>query len=191
MAEVLPDEKFIERLKVLVEKAGSAEKLAKMTGVGSRNIGKYLAGSDPSRRRLIRLAQGMSVKLAWLAMGEGQMYGEIPEGEDKGRIAQVSGSSAKMDHALIQQTGRPLRPGIDRKIIHPYRYLGDPPEDMPPTLDEITNLLRMIVICYRLVRPECNDEMERAIPLTFRYFVDNFDRANDEVEITEYIKEWF
>jgi len=71
MSEVLPGEDFIERLKVLIDDAGSAEKLAKLSGVSSRNISKYLSGTDPSRTRLIKLAKGSGVNLSWLAAGEG------------------------------------------------------------------------------------------------------------------------
>ncbi len=58
MAEILRDQEFIDRLKILINMAGSAEKLAQQTGVLARNISKYLSGSDPSRTRLIKLAEG-------------------------------------------------------------------------------------------------------------------------------------
>ena len=71
MAEIVSDQNFIERLKILINAAGSAEKLAHDTGVLARNISKYLSGSDPSRKRLIKLAEGANVNLLWLATGEG------------------------------------------------------------------------------------------------------------------------
>jgi len=85
MAEVLPeklaskpvkkvDNDFCDRIKQLIELAGSAEKLAKKSGVGARNISKYASGEvDPSRTRLVNLAKAMEINLLWLASGEGAM----------------------------------------------------------------------------------------------------------------------
>jgi phage repressor protein C with HTH and peptisase S24 domain len=74
MAEVLPEISFRERIKVLIDLAGSAEKLAKKAGISARVIGKYLAEeSDPSRGRLVSLARASDVSIAWLADGEGPM----------------------------------------------------------------------------------------------------------------------
>ena len=68
MPEVLP---FEARIKVLIDRVGSAEKLAKKSGVSARNIGKYLKGeSDPSRMRLVKMAQAGGVSVEWLATGE-------------------------------------------------------------------------------------------------------------------------
>lgn len=67
------DPDFVERMKEVVERAGSAEKLAKLSGISSRGIGKYLAGeTDPSRARLIAIAGAAEVNLEWLATGQGQ-----------------------------------------------------------------------------------------------------------------------
>lgn len=88
MSEVLPDEKekkrprkadeeFQNRIKILIDEAGSAEKLAKKSGVGARNISKYASGDgEPARIRLNKLARATGVNLLWLSMGEGPMRGE-------------------------------------------------------------------------------------------------------------------
>jgi len=88
MPEVLPeklapisedkvDHEFCERIKSLINEAGSAEKLAKKSGVGARNIIKYASGQgDPSRKRLVKLAKAMDVDILWLASGEGGMRRE-------------------------------------------------------------------------------------------------------------------
>ena len=66
------DPNFMGRMKEVVERVGSAEKLAKLSGISSRGIGKYLAGeSDPSRVRLIAIARAAGVNLKWLATGDG------------------------------------------------------------------------------------------------------------------------
>lgn len=61
-------------MKVLIDQVGSAEKLARLSGMSSRVIGKYLSGdTDPSRERLIALARAAGVTVEWLATGEGMM----------------------------------------------------------------------------------------------------------------------
>lgn len=93
--ETSSDISFSKRIKVLVERAGSAEKLAKKAGISARVIGKYLNGdSDPSRTRLIRLAKVAEVSLEWLATGSGNM---IIEAE---RLCSLS---AKIDEGILEE----------------------------------------------------------------------------------------
>lgn len=68
---------FQERLNKCAEIVGNAAKLADAAGISRPTMGDYLSGkSDPSRQRLIRIAQAAGVSLAWLATGKG------PEGPD-------------------------------------------------------------------------------------------------------------
>jgi hypothetical protein len=53
-------------------------------------------------------------------------------------------------------------------------------------------LLREIVEVYENIRPEQSPvDKGREIAMIFRYFIDNYDPVNDEVEINEYIEQWF
>jgi len=64
------EQSFKERVRYIVRKVGSIEKLAQLANVSPRVVGKYLAGeSDPSRKRLISLADAASVNVEWLATG--------------------------------------------------------------------------------------------------------------------------
>jgi transcriptional regulator with XRE-family HTH domain len=66
---------FSKRIKKIIELSGSAEKLANISGMSSRVIGQYLAGkSDPSRIKLIALANAANVNVEWLATGKGPMF---------------------------------------------------------------------------------------------------------------------
>lgn len=70
----MPEQCFSERVKAIVGLVGSAEKLARLAGMSARIIGKYLAGeSDPTREKLVALANAAKVNIAWLADGEGPM----------------------------------------------------------------------------------------------------------------------
>ena len=65
---------FQERIKQIIKLAGSAEKLAHISGMSSRIIGQYLSGkSDPTRMKLIALANAVNVNIEWLATGKGSI----------------------------------------------------------------------------------------------------------------------
>ena len=65
------DKAFTERLAVCADLAGSAAKLAQKSGISKPMIGDYLSGkSEPSRSRLIKIAEASKVSLTWLATGE-------------------------------------------------------------------------------------------------------------------------
>ena len=71
---------FPDRIKKIIELSGSAEKLANISGMSSRVIGQYLAGkSDPTRLKLIALANAALVNIEWLATGKGPMREEDRE----------------------------------------------------------------------------------------------------------------
>jgi phage repressor protein C with HTH and peptisase S24 domain len=91
MAEVLPDISFANRIKVLIERAGSAEKLAKKAGISARVIGKYLNGdSDPSRTRLVSLAEAAGADIAWLATGVGSISSAEAKAPDHAKLESIS-----------------------------------------------------------------------------------------------------
>lgn len=65
---------FTERIKKIISLVGSAEKLAHNSGMSSRAIGQYLSGNtDPTRKKLISLAEAADVNIEWLATGNGPM----------------------------------------------------------------------------------------------------------------------
>ncbi|WP_041972294.1 helix-turn-helix transcriptional regulator [Geobacter sp. OR-1] len=69
MAETI-DLKFVTRMKRLLSRAGSAEKLARLTGLSASIIGRYAEGkADPARKRLIAIAEASGSTVEWLATG--------------------------------------------------------------------------------------------------------------------------
>lgn len=65
---------FPERIKLMIDRAGNAEKLAKNSGMTSTVIRKYLSEkSDPTRKKLIAMAEAVGVNVEWLATGKGPM----------------------------------------------------------------------------------------------------------------------
>jgi transcriptional regulator with XRE-family HTH domain len=68
------DYSFKNRIKKIISLSGNADKLAHSAGVSPSLIGKYLSGkTDPTRKKLISLAEAAGVDVKWLATGEGLM----------------------------------------------------------------------------------------------------------------------
>jgi len=63
---------FVARLHAILRHWPSADRLARAVGVSPSAFRKWLRGeAEPSRERLIALADATSVSIAWLAKGEG------------------------------------------------------------------------------------------------------------------------
>jgi phage repressor protein C with HTH and peptisase S24 domain len=72
---------FVERLRLLVMRAGSARALAAKVGVSSNTISLWLKDSEPGRDKLVDLANAAAVSVEWLASGRGRMEaGQLPDG---------------------------------------------------------------------------------------------------------------
>lgn len=72
MGRILPSTSLPDRIKEIVKIVGSAEKLARQSGVSSKMIALYAAGSsEPTIGKLQALAEGSHTNLAWLAAGVG------------------------------------------------------------------------------------------------------------------------
>jgi len=66
------DRTFVERIELLIEMVGGRGELAAKSGLSRSVIDKYAQGaSEPSRPRLIALANAGPVSVSWLATGEG------------------------------------------------------------------------------------------------------------------------
>jgi phage repressor protein C with HTH and peptisase S24 domain len=72
MVESSSEKLFGERIKEMIRVVGSAQKLANMTGMSARVIGQYAAGSsDPTRSKMVALAEAAGFNVCWVATGEG------------------------------------------------------------------------------------------------------------------------
>lgn len=112
--EVLPELSFPERMKIIVDYVGSAEKLAKLSHMSARVIGKYVSGtSDPSRQRLVDLAIASGVNTKWLAEG----LGPIKRGAIEFFEGQMSSYSLSDGHKMAGVTGEP-----GEGFVHVPRY---------------------------------------------------------------------
>jgi phage repressor protein C with HTH and peptisase S24 domain len=88
---------FTARLQMILRQWPSADRLARAMGVSPSAFRKWLRGeAEPSRERLVALADAAKVGIAWLAKGEGPGPSAQPSGNgdrrarsaDKARVAE-------------------------------------------------------------------------------------------------------
>ena len=67
-----PKDYFSERMKRVVERAGSVADVARIAGVSTQSVYGWLAGSRPYRDRITRLCLHFGIREKWLWDGEGR-----------------------------------------------------------------------------------------------------------------------
>lgn len=68
---------FAERIRLLIQRVGSATEIARMCGFSEGVVRSWRDGnSDPSRARCVTLARTLGISLVWLVAGEGAIQAE-------------------------------------------------------------------------------------------------------------------
>ncbi len=74
MKAKITDTKFGMRVKSLADRVGGISKLARLSGISTSMIKKYISGTaDPSRTSLLSLMASGQISFTWLATGAGTM----------------------------------------------------------------------------------------------------------------------
>ena len=70
----LPETNFSDRIKLLIERVGSATQIARMCNFSEGVVRSWRDGhTDPSRARCVTLARTLGISLMWLVAGEGSI----------------------------------------------------------------------------------------------------------------------
>jgi len=117
------DDGFVERLRQLVAKLGSANALAKSAGVSQSGFQRYLAGGQPTRKVLIALAQAARVDLMWLMTGKGDPQPDDPH--------------FALDGSIRSLTRLPL---YKRRAVAEEEVPPEPPSDLPVKPETVAGL---------------------------------------------------
>lgn len=77
---------FADRIKLLIQRVGSATEIARMCGFSEGVVRSWRDGNtDPSRARCVTLARTLGISLVWLVAGEGAITSDLdpPGAEDQ------------------------------------------------------------------------------------------------------------
>lgn len=93
---------FVTRLQEIVRHWPSADRLARAVGVSPSAFRKWLKGeAEPSRERLIALADAAQVSIGWLAKGEGPAPRFTEAGKRGGPPDLIGGRSVQWEQFLV------------------------------------------------------------------------------------------
>ena len=127
----MTDDGFQERMNELISRVGTVAELARKSHLSRRIIDNYKAGAaDPSRARLIALADAAGVSVGWLATGEGvPCPGETVPPEGSSRRGKPWGNpdedgSANSDALWEKQAGEELYGQATEAFAEVYRSAG-------------------------------------------------------------------
>lgn len=83
---------FAERIKLLIQRVGSATEIARMCGFSEGVVRSWRDGNtDPSRARCVTLARTLGISLVWLVAGEGSIQSDpIPTVSDDQTSSETS-----------------------------------------------------------------------------------------------------
>lgn len=74
------DTAFRNRLEILVKSVGGVGQLERRSGIARRTLDKYRSGeSDPTRSKLVAIAEAANVSAGWLADGKSPMKLDAPQ----------------------------------------------------------------------------------------------------------------
>ena len=181
-----------DRLKILRGSLGLSQKaLASELGIAVRSWQVYEEGKSVPGGEVFAALTRKGFDANWLLTGEGEM--RRGEGGLGGAQAQTQNQSiSEIDRGGDPPSSSADGPTGDNDKANIYNYFKDDRSNDVPSMNEVCSLLRLIIEMYDQFRPDAGPGRRcREIPLIFRYFVDNYRKGDDEVEICDYIKEWF
>ena len=75
-----PGSTFADRIKLLIQRVGSATEIARLCGFSEGVVRSWRDGNtDPSRARCVTLARTLGISLVWLVAGEGAILPDVDQ----------------------------------------------------------------------------------------------------------------
>jgi hypothetical protein len=147
---------FADRIKLLIQRVGSATEIARMCGFSEGVVRSWRDGhTDPSRARCVTLARTLGISLVWLVAGEGalQMDPNATGGDDSQHSSEtVSPHRARNRLGHIQRaTPLPADAAVDphrlntaMQILQSELELANSPLTLADNTDMLTSLYEML-----------------------------------------------
>lgn len=146
---------FADRIKLLIQRVGSATEIARMCGFSEGVVRSWRDGNtDPSRARCVTLARTLGISLVWLVAGEGalqvdpsvtgpddQQYSSetVSPQRARGRLGHAHALVAHNDNAVDSQ-----RLNTAMQILQSELDLAHSPMTLADNTDMLTNLYEIL-----------------------------------------------
>lgn len=145
-------ETFADRIKLLIQRVGSATEIARLCGFSEGVVRSWRDGNtDPSRARCLTLARTLGISLVWLVAGEGAIQ---PDLELRNTDDQISSETVRQSrtqaHAGTGRDGNPV-PTMDIQrldtamaILQSELELADSPLSLSENADLVASLYDLL-----------------------------------------------
>ncbi|MBD8872614.1 helix-turn-helix transcriptional regulator [Rhodanobacter sp. DHB23] len=146
---------FADRIKLLIQRVGSATEIARMCGFSEGVVRSWRDGNtDPSRARCVTMARTLGISLVWLVAGEGalqidpstagnddaQYSSETVTHRARGRIGGHSSIQAGAEVAAVD----PRRLNTAMQILQSELELANSPMTLADNTDMLSNLYEIL-----------------------------------------------
>ncbi|MEW9573309.1 multiprotein-bridging factor 1 family protein [Rhodanobacter sp. Si-c] len=146
---------FADRIKLLIQRVGSATEIARMCGFSEGVVRSWRDGhTDPSRARCVTLARTLGISLIWLVAGEGALQIDpsatntddsqyssetVSPHRARGRIGHAHRLAAVADTSVD-----PRRLNTAMQILQSELELANSPLTLAENTDMLTNLYEIL-----------------------------------------------
>lgn len=143
----MSEDKFGERMQFAADKAGGISALSRISGIATRSIKGYIDGdNDPTRKKLIAIAEAADVSVEWLSTGKGAIN------PDENQCEHESLKFHRKGHLFENDPG--FNPELMAQI---YSHLSDFKEKNPGRLTKEKEV-DVLILAYGLCQPEVRQE---------------------------------
>lgn len=146
---------FADRIKLLIQRVGSATEIARMCGFSEGVVRSWRDGhTDPSRARCVTLARTLGISLVWLVAGEGAL--QIDQGASGADDSQYTSENVASHrtrgrighaHRLAPSSDTsvdPHRLNTAMQILQSELELANSPLTLAENTDMLTNLYELL-----------------------------------------------
>ena len=148
---------FADRIKLLIQRVGSATEIARMCGFSEGVVRSWRDGhTDPSRARCVTLARTLGISLVWLVAGEGalQMDPSTTGGDDPQYSSETI--SPHRARGRLSHAHHRLPAHVDAGAVDPHRLntamqilqseleLANSPLTLAENTDMLSNLYEIL-----------------------------------------------
>jgi transcriptional regulator with XRE-family HTH domain len=150
-----PGGTFSDRIKLLIQRVGSATEIARMCGFSEGVVRSWRDGNtDPSRARCVTLARTLGISLVWLVAGEGAIQADpsttTPDDQYSSEVVSTQRPKLRLGGASVSMLPAHDN-GVDSqrlntamKILQSELELADSPLTLADNTDMLADLYEIL-----------------------------------------------